>query len=176
MFHFMQDFSMRHFNTIIKILIVAATVGVTEGMAKAESRWAESTKQLSAQATALDKKEHRVMAAGTAVVHGTFYLIRSSCVGTSDAFNALMYIRQKGSRFVVQDSAGMKLTGKGNHTGFSVKSRRLDRRSGIRTTHVISAGPVLSDYTANFRYTATLQRLTDGASCQVIFEGNLRVN
>lgn len=167
---------MRSISIITKAFLVATTVLATRGAAQAENIWAKTSKPTTAQAMSTKGSAQRVGAASTAVVHGTFYLVRTSCVGTSDAFNALLYVRQSGYRFSVQDSGGMKLSGRGNRTGFSVSTRKLDRRAGVTTTHVISAGPVLSDYTANFRYTATLRRNFDGATCQAVFEGTLQVN
>jgi hypothetical protein len=168
---------MRSISIITKsILVVTTALLVARDTAHAESRWSRSVKAAPVQATATKASEQRVSAAGTAVVHGTFYLTSTSCVGAAEAFNVLLYVRQNGYRFTVHDSAGMRLTGRGNRAGFSVGTRKLDRRSGVTTTHEISAGPVLSDYTANFRYSATLRRKIDGASCQSIFEGNLKVN
>jgi hypothetical protein len=167
---------MRSISIITKSILVVTALLVTRGAAHAESRWSRSVKAGAVQSMATKESEQRVSAAGTAVVHGTFYLSRTTCVGATDAFNVLLYVRQNGARFVVQDSGGMRFTGRGNRSGFSVSTRKLDRRSRISTTHEIAAGPVLSDYTANFRYTATLRRQIDGASCQSVFEGNLKVN
>lgn len=167
---------MRSISIITKSVLVVTALLVTRGAAHAENRWSSSVKGDAVHSMATKESAKRVSAAATAVVHGTFYLARTSCVGAADAFNVLLYVRQNGARFTVQDSGGMRFTGRGNGSGFSVSTRRIDRRSGISTTHQIAAGPVLSDYTANFRYTATLRRQIDGASCQSVFEGNLKVN
>ncbi len=167
---------MRSVSIITKTIFVAASILTTRSAALADTTWAKTSHPAKAQAMSQTSSGQRMSASSTAIVHGTFYLVSTSCVGTSDAFNALFSVRQSGYRFIVQDSGGMKLTGRGNRAGFSVSTRKLDRRAGVTTTHVISAGPVLSDYTANFRYTATLRRNVDGASCQAVFEGNLQVN
>ena len=167
---------MSSISIITKSILVATALLVARDAAYAESKWSRSIKTNVMQSMGTQESAQRVNAAGTAVVAGTFYLTQTNCVGASDAFNAVLYVKQSGRRFTVQDSSGLRLTGQGNQRGFSVKARKFNFQSGIETTHSLSAGPVLTNYTANFRYTATLRRRLDGASCQSVFEGNLRVN
>ncbi len=167
---------MRSFSIFTKSILVATAVLVARDAAYASSKWSNSVKTAGVQSMATKESEQRVTAAGTAVVAGTFYLTQTNCIGAADAFNTVLYVKQSGRRFTVQDASGLRLTGHGNQRGFSVKARKFNFQSGIETTHSLSAGPVLTNYTANFRYTATLRRRLDGASCQSVFEGNLRVN
>jgi hypothetical protein len=161
---------------IKKSILVVTALLVARDAAYAESKWSNSLKTTAVQSMGATRSEQRVNAAGTAVVAGTFYLTQTSCIGAADAFNTVLYVKQSGRRFTVQDSNGLRLRGRGSYRGFSVKARKFNFQSGIETTHSLSSGPVLSNYTANFRYTATLRRPLDGASCQSVFEGNLRVN
>jgi hypothetical protein len=167
---------MRSISIITKSILVVAALLVTRGAAHAETKWSKPIKADGVESMSEYKSGQRMSAAGTAVLHGTFYLTQTNCVGASDAFNTVLYVKQSGRRFTVQDSSGLRLTGRGSQRGFSVKARKFNFQSGIETNHVLSAGPVLANYTANFRYTATLRRRLDGASCQSVFEGNLRVN
>jgi hypothetical protein len=167
---------MRFISSITKSILVATVVLFSRSAAHGESGWTTLAKGASAHSASNSNSDKGVKAAGTAVAQGTFYLIASTCSGTPDAFEALFYVRQSGSRFTVSDSAGLRLSGRGSRSGFKVSARRLDRRNGVSVTHSISAGPVLYDYTANFRYTATLRRLSDGAGCQAVFEGNMSIN
>lgn len=167
---------MRPISSIIKGLLVVLVFLASHSLVHAQNRWTTPDTLVSAQTASASKAEKSIKAASTAVVQGTFYLVNSSCNGTADAFNALFYLKQRGTRFTLHDSAGLRLSGRGSRNGFQVSARRLDRRNGMRITHVISAGPVLYDYTANFRYTATLRRISDNASCQAVFEGTLNID
>lgn len=167
---------MRSISIITKSILVVTNLLVGRDAVHAESNWSNSVKTAGVHSMTTKDSEGRVNAAGAAVVAGTFYLTQTNCVGAADAFNTVLYVKQSGGRFTVQDASGLRLKGRGSYRGFSVKARKFNFQSGIETTHSISAGPVLMNYTANFRYTASLRRRLDGASCQSVFEGNLRVN
>jgi|GEM_PF-4229202 len=167
---------MRPISSIIKGLLVVLVFLASHRLVHAQNRWTTLNTGVSAQAASASKVGMTIKAASTAVVQGTFYLVSSSCNGTADRFNALFYVKQRGARFTLHDSAGLRLSGRGSRNGFQVSARRLDRRNGMSVTHTISAGPVLYDYTANFRYTATLRRMSDSASCQAIFEGTFNIS
>lgn len=168
---------MRHLRIIIKSILIVVSLLETRGVAKADNLWASVSRQpIASHALSSPKPHQGISASRAAIAHGTFFLVQTTCVGTPDIFNTALYVKQSGRKFSVQDSNGMRLTGRGKQRGFAVKGRSLDLRRGLTTSHVISAGPVFSDYTANFRYTATIRRVMDGSSCQAVFQGNLRIN
>lgn len=168
---------MRINSFITSCLLVTTAMLSIKNSARAETPWAKSPSSAKVQSMATKDSDSKVNSTGTAVVQGSFYLVATSCVGASDSFNALLYVNQRGSRFVVQDaSSGLRFKGRGSRRGFSVKAKVRNRTTGDNYALTLTAGPVLSDYTANLRYSAKVFNYRTGGVCSSVFEGDFQVN
>ncbi len=109
------------------------------------------------------------------VAEGTFYLTSTTCGGAKNSFFTRLLVTQNGRNFTVKDPVGEKLKGKGTRGGFRVTSSKTNGATGITTFLELTAGPISRNRTANFRFSGSLHRKSDGASCQSVFDGTLRL-